>query len=312
MKVVYIMGAGHIGSTVLDIVLGSHAQVESLGEISKFHRYGWTLDENRKCSCGVAVYACPFWAQIRKLWSDLTGNQDGKKFLELQERYELSAAGWLWLLWNGIRPSNEYRAYLRGTEALIQAVQEVSGKHLMVDSSLTPRRAFLLSKIPNIDLHLIHMVRDGRGVIWSLKKPGKQTLTKAYVPAPAWRTAQYWISANLQSLWVFNRLKASRRLLVRYEDFVSDPSKTVTGIGQWVDEDFSALFTGADLSNPNQERHTVGGNRVRMQKDIRIKADFAWLEHLPTPDRKLFWQLAGWLARKFGYLEHPTTAKYAE
>jgi hypothetical protein len=43
-----------------------------------------------------------------------------------------------------------------------------------------------------------------------------------------------------------------------------------------------------------------------MQKDIRIKADFAWMEHLPEKDRLMFWRTAGWLARRFGYRQNQT------
>ena len=138
-----------------------------------------------------------------------------------------------------------------------------------------------------IDLYLIYLVRDGRGVIWSLKKPGKKILTKEYVPAPSWRTTKYWISANLQSTWVLYQVKEEKRQMIRYEDFVINPSLILNKIGNLVGEDMSGLLTGATLNHSGQDRHTVGGSRIIMQKDIRIKPDFAWLEKLSDQDRKL-------------------------
>jgi hypothetical protein len=300
------MGAGHIGSTVLDVVLGAHAHIESLGEISKFHRFGWTRDNNRRCACGLSVYECPFWLQVRKKWTDMVGGDDVERYLYLHRRFEDFRSAWARLLWNSYKPSAEFTEYMRKTEALYRAVQQVSGKHFLIDSSLTPRRAYALTMNPNIDLYLIHFVRDGRGGIWSLMKPGKKTLTKAYTPAPSWRTTKYWISANLQSAWVFNHVQGEKRQLIRYEDFVTNPSMVLNKIGDLVGEDLSRVVTGSTLRNPDQERHTVAGNRVRMQKDIRIRADFAWMEHLPEKDRRVFWRMAGWLARRFGYMQHQT------
>ncbi|UCC50641.1 MAG: hypothetical protein JSV68_16210 [Anaerolineaceae bacterium] len=306
MKIIYIMGAGHIGSTILDIAISNHLCLESLGEISKFHRFGWMPDDNRKCACGLSVFECPFWMQVRKIWADLMAYDDAERYINLQEQIEGSRYGWVRLLWNNFRLTSDFTEYMRGTEALYRAVQQVSGSPFLVDSSLSPRRAYGLTLNPRIDLYLIHLVRDGRGIIWSLKKPGKKTLTKVYKPAPSWRTSRYWITANLQSAWVFNHVKEDKRQMIRYEDFVTSPSTILDKIGTLVGEDLSGLVTGSTLVHPNQDRHTVGGNRIRMQKDIRIRPDFAWLEHLPEKDRKLYWGMAGWLARQYGYKKHQT------
>jgi len=305
MKVIYIMGAGHIGSTILDIVLASHPSMESAGEISKFVRALCTPNDKRKCACGAGLHECPFWLDVQRIWVDTIGTDDPTRMMYLQGRYETSYSGWTRLLWNSCKPSSEFTEYLCKTAALYNAVGQVSGRRFVVDSSLTPRRAYALAMNPDIDLYLIHLVRDGRGVIWSLKKPNKRTLTKVYVPAPASRTTRYWISANLQSLWVFSNVSAEKRQMIRYEDFVTDPPMTLTKIGTLVKEDLSELISDMSLTNPRQARHTMGGNRVRMQKDIRISPDFSWLDQLPQKDRRIFWRWAGWLARRFGYSKHP-------
>lgn len=305
MKVIYVMGAGHIGSTVFDIALGTHPKIESLGEISKFHRFGWINDDNRKCACDSSVYKCSFWSEVREKWAAMVGGDYAEKYVNLQKQIESSRSGWTTLLLNGRKPSSEFAEYLRMTEALYRAVQEVSGKPFLVDSSLTPRRAYALSLNPNIDLHLIHFLRDGRGCIWSLKKPGKKILTKVYVPAPARRTAKYWITANLQSAWVYNNVPENKRLRIKYEDFAMDPGLVLKQVGTFIGEDLSGMVEQSSLVNAGQVRHTVGGNRVRMMKEISIKPDFAWMENLPDKDRKTFWLMAGWLARKYGYVQRP-------
>jgi len=306
MKVIYIMGAGHIGSTILDLVISSHPQIESLGEVSKFHRFGLLPDDNRKCACGLSVHECLFWSQVRELWAGMVGSKEAANYMYLQKRFERSLFGWGRLLWNGFNRTSELNEYVQSTEALYRAIQQVGGKKLLVDSSLTPKRAYALTMMPNIDLYLIHLVRDGRGVIWSLMKPGKIIPAKEYIPAPPQRTTRYWISANLQSAWVFHHVREEKRKLIRYEDFVTNPSMVLNQIGALVGEDLSGLVKDTILTNPSQVRHTVGGNRVRFQKntDIRIKPDFAWMKHLPEKDRRTFWRMAGWLARRYGYMNN--------
>ena len=41
MKVVYIMGLWRSGSTLLDIVLGNHQSIESVGELRNLPIVGW-------------------------------------------------------------------------------------------------------------------------------------------------------------------------------------------------------------------------------------------------------------------------------
>lgn len=304
MKVIYITGAGHIGSTILDIVLGNHHRIQGVGEVSKIHRSGWMGDSNRRCACGSSIPECSFWLEVRGRWASSVGD-DVARYVHLQERFERLRDAWPRLLRNHLEPSSEFREYMQKTQALYDAILRVSGKSVVVDSSLTSRRAYALTLNPEIDLHLIHLVRDGRGVIWSLKKPGKRTLTKVYKPAPSWRTTKYWITANLQSAWVFNRVHEEKRQRVRYEDFVTNPSLVLARIGALVGEDLSRVAEGLARLDPIRAGHTVGGSSVRMSKNIQLRPDFAWMERLSPKDRRLFWLFAGWLATRYGYAQQP-------
>src|SRR4051795_9833771 len=57
------MGRGHSGSTILDILLGGGAAVESVGElVSGLERY----EAGEPCACGEPMRRCPFWAEVRR------------------------------------------------------------------------------------------------------------------------------------------------------------------------------------------------------------------------------------------------------
>jgi len=165
----------------------------------------------------------------------------------------------------------------------------------------------VLATTPGIELYLVHLVRDGRGVIWSHQNPAKRAMRKSFRPAPAWQTTRYWVSANLQSAYVYSRLPSERRMRLRYEDFATAPDAALGRLGRFVGEDLSGLLTpDRAIRQPAPVRHTPGGNRVRLMKEVQVRRDFGWMEHLPAKDRALFWLCAGWLARSYGYRRNPS------
>ena len=84
MKVVYVTGAGHIGSTILDIVLGNHPEIQGVGEVNKLHRSGWVTDSGRRCACGEAIPECSFWPEVRHRWASSLGGDDVPRYVHLQ------------------------------------------------------------------------------------------------------------------------------------------------------------------------------------------------------------------------------------
>src|SRR3954451_17988517 len=56
----YVMSRPHSGSTILDILLGNTAAVESVGQlVSDMGK----LDN--PCACGATIRVCPFWREVR-------------------------------------------------------------------------------------------------------------------------------------------------------------------------------------------------------------------------------------------------------
>ena len=57
----YVMSRPHSGSTILDILLGNTASVESVGQlVSDMGK----LDN--PCACGATIRTCPFWSEVRE------------------------------------------------------------------------------------------------------------------------------------------------------------------------------------------------------------------------------------------------------
>src|SRR5215469_10239405 len=60
-RLVFVVGSGHSGSTLLSMMLGAHPEVLALSEISYFDRW---IGLNDVCNCGVPVRSCPLWSKV--------------------------------------------------------------------------------------------------------------------------------------------------------------------------------------------------------------------------------------------------------
>lgn len=304
MKVIYIMGAGHSGSTLLDIVLSNHRNVVGVGELYKLHRSGWHRDDNRRCSCGKSIHDCAFWRSIHE---KLSAVEDGHvdNYLNLQRKYERNFTAWLRLTFPHPRVMSGLSDYGRRTAELLEAIKEASGKSVIVDSSKIPRRAYALLQNPSVDLRVIHLVRDGRACIWSQMKPRAKDVEggspRDFEPVPAIRTTRNWISTNLQAEAVRAKMSSENFVRVRYEDFVRFSDDTLADIGRITGLDLEDVAADLRYSRPMSAGHSVGGNRIRMCTGLTLNPDFAWTKGLSETENRRFWSLAGWLAQRYGY-----------
>jgi hypothetical protein len=303
-RVVYIMAVGHSGSTILDIALGNHPRIESVGEVAKLHRFGWSGDPIRRCACGEKHADCPYWNGVRKLWTAGFGDSGVQEYAALQRRFDLSRRRWPRVVAEARAGSAAFRRYVDMTAGLFDCIAEWSGKPVVVDSSKTPIRAYALLQAAGIDVTLVHLIRDGRGVVWAHSRPRKQDVAGG-VPedrdrSPAWRQSADWALTNLECEWVCRVAGAERSLRMVYERFVREPGPVLAGLGALLGEDLlplgESLAQGLDL----EIGHNSYGNKLRMQRRVVLAPSDAWRQ-LPARDEATFWRVAGWMARRYGY-----------
>src|SRR5262249_16249334 len=66
-KVIYIGSAAHSGSTLLDLMLSSHPDVVSVGELKQLRRFCVLDKQFKSCSCGeLTIYSCKFWMGVEE------------------------------------------------------------------------------------------------------------------------------------------------------------------------------------------------------------------------------------------------------
>lgn len=169
IKVLFIGGFGRSGSTLLELLLAQLDDFVAVGEV----RYIWwrSLKENHLCGCGQAFRSCQFWRNVideafggvQNL--DVDGIQDLwrsteriRYIRELTSR-DMSAAY-----------RRRFEQYAQIEEKLFRAIAVVSRKKVIVDSSKVPSHGFVLNALANIDLNVLHLVRDSRAVAFSWMK----------------------------------------------------------------------------------------------------------------------------------------------
>jgi hypothetical protein len=344
VKVVKLTGLGRSGSTILDVVLGTHPQIESVGEVGNIVRNGWISRESLRgipkdrlrvpiCTCGKRLdvlyvdtpeEACPFWSSVRREWVERTDRDSIESYPKLQNDFELKRRWSRYgldslprLLYEKRRPSAPFRSYARLTRTFFESIRAVSGKPIIVDSSMVPVRALAFGMIPGIDLYVIHLVRDGRGVITSLRKTFEKDLQAGIMwdhkGHPMWKTivrrrvlylvsVVRWTVLNLASEWVCTQLGPERTMRLRYEDFVADPKAALERIGSLIELDLTKVAHAASSGKPMQAGHNIGGNRTKKSGTITLRPDAEeWRSALSPTEQRLSWMLMGWLMRRYGY-----------
>lgn len=279
-KVIYLLGAGHCGSTLLDMIMGAHSKIVGVGELENVSSKEEKL-KNLLCACGKKASECSFWSQVLAGidWPNGLGVYRKKiDFLLDRKNYVFR---------NKSKDAVLADIYLNLNRQLYKKILEISGKEIVFDSSKYADRLELLLSDKNLDIIILHLVRDGRGVMWSYKKK------YGGVFSPIWR----WLGRNLKIEIVKRRAKGVRIIFVRYEDLVKDPQKELEKILAKIGLKFEPQM----LNFRNSRQHQIAGNRMRFGKSAEIKEDLSWKENLSRFDLFVFNLFAGWLNRIYKY-----------
>ncbi len=307
-RVLYIGGWGRSGSTLLARLLDEVPGYVAVGEM----REGWFRGclEDRLCGCGEPFSACRFWSAVGRV---AFGGWDRVPARALYRAWRTYDRAWmvpLLLAAPRLPRSEDLDRLLEALADLYAAIREVSGADVIVDSSKLASYAFLLRAIPGIDVRVLHLVRDPRGVAFSWQKrvlrsdaPGRVDHMLRFGPIAA--SVRYLLYNAEMQLAPGVGIPYMR---LRYEDLVRDPKRWLEVVLRFVGgadapADLPFLDGGeADLGIA----HTVDGNPMRMLRGrITIRPDEAWRQGLSRPHRRIVSGLTLPLLRRYGYPVEP-------
>ncbi len=169
IKVLLIASCDRSGSTVVGNVLGSGQNFFHGGEIR--HVWGRGLIANWSCGCGQPFRECDLWTAVLEDAFGAADRVDAHSMANLRMFAYSKQNRLLAFSPEGRRHLQAtLRPYLENLDKLYRAIQSRTAAKVIVDSSKTAVHGWLLTMLPAIDLYLLHLVRDSRGVAYSLGK----------------------------------------------------------------------------------------------------------------------------------------------
>jgi len=294
-RVLYISGAPRSGTTLLGMALGQLAGVADAGELWALWRPAYA---NRDlCGCGRPIPECPFWVEVarRALGDDYEACGRAVGALHRRALGTGRALG-VWLHVTGRRRRPEYQRYGDVLARHYRAIADVSGANLIVDSSKMASDALVASNIEDVELWVVHLVRDPRGVAWSSSKVARQPSGRPMARHGPLSSAMRWDAYNGCAEALVRPRVGDRFRRVIYEQFVADPARTLRNLARWLDVDTERgefPIRPATESEPpallvTRESHPVWGNPLRTARGpLPIRPDDDWRRSLPTPARRL-------------------------
>ncbi len=248
-KVIYVMGAGRSGSTIVGVALGNCRNIFYAGELDAWlrrsgipnfggvERTQFWLAVGQNVPSGPALFGDSAWRCLEHALAPF-------RFWQFNERRHLR------------------RRYRQTAAELYRAITRISRATHIVDTSHYPLRARELRRLPDIDLYLVYLVRDPKSVVASFRRHDVSQPSKSLVAANV-----YLALTNLLSVLVFLRHRTDRRVFVRYEDFVKEPAAQLRNILAQVDAvtplpDLESLDTGVAFQ----------GNRILRSTSLTLGA----------------------------------------
>ena len=249
MRLIYIVGMSHSGSTLLNLMLNAHPQIISVGELIDLSRRAQHQNPKRRtyaaCACGApSLLECEFWSNVNAR----VLRRDGKSLADLDILNDRSL---------DVRNAS--------TAVVLRAISEVSGKDLIVDSSKRPSRLSYLMQLKGLEVYPIHLIREARGQIFSLMRKNGAFLKHVYG----------YVRIHEQIRQITKQVPHS---VAYYEDLVLYPERTLSRLLQPLALEFDPI----QLEWGAQVQHTLGGNKLRWQPR-GLMLDERWREGLSRP-----------------------------
>jgi sulfotransferase family protein len=318
---VYIGGSGHSGSTLLDMILGGHSSISSLGEAAFLSVNVNNFTPADVCTCGEHVTKCPFWMRVEEAARALLGTNGAPALPSLtvidprlgaardeqgafrkrrpgepppaRSRFNelMLVLGSARLRRWGARLSAEvdiHRSISRNLVLLYEATRRAHGTPIVVDSSKNPgylKGVHLECPTPMV---LLFLARDGRAVCESRMRREGLSMEQS---------VRLWTQEHLKHRAVQLTIPRRSMFFMRYEDLCRDPRQEVSRLCERLGVEFEE-----GMLDFRRDRHNLGGNPMRLRRhESEIRLDDGWRRALSTDDLRCFERLGGALNRRLGY-----------
>ena len=270
VSIIYLLGAGRSGTTLLATVLNNHPNIQTLGEMHQFLEY---LKNHKLCSCGLPLNECPFWGPVVEVLNFSKEELLLKQKEAMLNEQHRNIPG----LIIGKKVDKEY---FESQNLIFETIHSVKSNKWLLDSSKYIARYLLLKKGKKLKVKGIYMVRDVRGVINSFSK-------NVQTPRNPVSTLFYYTAINFFGqlvCWLDKEV-----IKIKYEEFVANPIPTTVKIYSHI---FESKSNFEDMPSVFQIPHIIGGNRMKKHNSIEIKSDDKWKVKIPRYKQIIYYLIS--------------------
>lgn len=277
-RILYIMGTGRSGTTILEVLLANNPGVVGVGECTHIFRDGYIA--NKACSCGELTSSCNLWSKVRAYcgWQGAVLQSVDFLFNNVSRhiRFPLTVTGLI--------PRTVLRSYKDINDCLFRAVSSLSKAAVIVDSSKYAGRALTLARIFPGETRIICLTRSPAGLVGAFQKQdaGEQ-------PPKSLLATFFYYLYSMTCFRIVTWLLGTKVLRVRYEDFIENPIGTLNKIEAWgglnLEQVKGKIFENQWLGIG----HIVTGNRLRLQGKVKFQPNMPITTQLPLMQKPLIW-----------------------
>ena len=239
------------------------------------------------CGCGAPLETCTVWSKILAAWRlDVGETLSSDVSWIAQNRSRRRHIPYL-LLSSAIGGRAATRMQ-RVHQSLLRAIHSTTTARWIVDSSKDPARAIALAHTAGVEIRIIHLTRDPRGVTCSLMKSIKRSpiagVPRSIDGVPPKKAARAWQVADAAASRVARRFPPQHVLGVRYETMLRSPDSVRASVADFLGiEHHAERAGGRDVPLG----HIASGNRLRMNGRLSIQLEDEWADSLSPADRSV-------------------------
>jgi len=252
-SIVYVLGHGRSGSTVLDMTLAERLNGISLGQFVGLAQMVSRSDHDR-CSCGESLSNCPRWAPVVSSERNNLSSYIGNPFFLRGDRFK-QAVRVIARCAGRFAPPDEVACDHQ--RQLLAGIPTLGSNRIFVDSSKNINRFIALQSLPQTRVHTVFLMRDLAGVIASKRK------VKSARRAGTVMAAASWAYQNLLCAILF-RTTDGPKVFVRFEELIIDPERTLACIVKSAQIPTESQGIAAPSGSNSGALHMASGNSIRL------------------------------------------------
>jgi hypothetical protein len=260
-RLVYVIGAGRSGTTILDIILGNIDGGLSLGEVNRYYKRNG-IPPLREPNDAAAI----FWSEFRaRLEATHPIFSDFKNLKKEQEKNEYHTAAFRVLFG---RTAKRYKKHLK---AFYEVLLDYAPGQIIIESSKYPLRAINLFKalksLP-LEVEFVYLKKDPIQVVESFNRKGIEQPSKGF-----WAANLYYLLTNGLCILVVKSLskQGARVCTITYKQLSLNPIETLEQIERELEISTKQVQKLIQKAQPLNTGVMFDGNRIRLQSEIKHK-----------------------------------------